>query len=159
MSTTKILITLFFLISITCSLITATVIQPKIDEVSLDSLPETGDIWEMDSDPSPSFDFDSSNKISVEAVSGDVSSSTPTNIHDSVQSTIIGPKFTSGEVQGQIHRFWARPIYINKYKYHWGPHIVYNRKVSLHNTFKGNKFYKVCYADDCRFIVIKSIKQ
>ncbi|CAG8817481.1 4614_t:CDS:1, partial [Gigaspora rosea] len=58
------------------------VIQPKNDEVSLDSLPETGDIWEMESAG-----------ISTEAVSDDTGSSvSSTNVHDSIQNTIIEPR-------------------------------------------------------------------
>ncbi|CAG8745430.1 21981_t:CDS:1, partial [Gigaspora margarita] len=129
-------------------------IQPKIDEISLDSLPETGDIWEMESDPALFSNIDPSAEIFTETVSDDTSSSvSTTNVHDSIQNTMIEPR--SGEVQGQVHTYlWERPIYINKYKYYWGTKVHYHRKILLHHTYRDNKFYKICYAYYyCRFSV------
>ncbi|CAG8517194.1 10024_t:CDS:1, partial [Scutellospora calospora] len=113
MSTLKIIITLIFLVTIVHNLIAAAVIQPKIDEISFDSLPETGDLYEMESNPSPttsdsedispevvngnadSLEAVDSNADSVEAVDGNADSSVSfTGTPGSVQNTIIGPKYT-----------------------------------------------------------------
>ncbi|CAG8449622.1 23125_t:CDS:1 [Dentiscutata erythropus] len=156
MSSLKTIISLFFLLSIIYNLVAATVIQPKVDEISLDSLPEAGDVWEMELDPAASSNVDPSAEISTEA-DADSSESSTNILHNSIQ--VIGPKVQLGEVQDQLYRYhWTKPLYINKYHYHWGTHIHYDRKIFLHQIYKDNKFYKICYADDCRFTVTKVIR-
>ncbi|CAG8669285.1 16363_t:CDS:1, partial [Dentiscutata heterogama] len=98
MSSLKTIISLFFLLSIIYNLVAANVIQPKIDEISLDALPETGDIWEMELDPAASSNIDPSAELSTEADAGS-SESLTNNLRNSIQ--IIGPKVQMGEVQDQ----------------------------------------------------------
>nr|CAG8618678.1 15463_t:CDS:1 [Entrophospora candida] len=152
------LISLIFIIKLTIGdLLTTENNDAKVTEISLDDLPESGDIWEMSQDPESAksdtlkeLGADSASTVTPEKLVEDFQSENIDKDSGHQTSAVVEESDDTSDVDiSQIFQ----PIYINKKLFYFGPRVFYPHRYFIPKYYYRHRFYKICTIQ-CKYAVI-----
>ncbi|CAJ0826506.1 4436_t:CDS:2, partial [Entrophospora sp. SA101] len=128
-----------------------------VTEISLDDLPESGDIWEMSQDPESAksdtlkeLGADSASTVTPEKLVEDFQSENIDKDSGHQTSAVVEESDDASDVDiSQIFQ----PIYINKKLFYFGPRVFYPHRYFIPKYYYRHRFYKICTIR-CKYAVI-----